>query len=1169
MPSEEAVDQVVLRLWGVSLDVPRTSRFAQQGWYHAAAIDAPCPQCEGELHTLRKPYVSAGKNMLYTVVVCPACPAWFEMKALGVRSHAALLKLKPAPPASRSSSRAAHGVAGRAAMEAILQSWRAMEYFATQRLEPVSPRDHRYAVEASRPLPWQPEHSARLSTPENSRYAWRFTVFGGVFSLDRMHRRLGDVFGEDAIDVDERTPRGDSALFTRSVNEDGDLDLDSFGLSTGAWATGRCVSPGPASSAWLDGFDEDERRIRARVEELVVAATLGDGGDSGEPAPGPAVRYQLTPRLLDDLVSLVAAELAVSQALGPAGSRVTCSIVRRGSADQRPEFLNSFYVRDLDRAAAEIASAPPTSALADYLAEQPGRSRVDVLDERSRAFITDQLAPANIPPARWPERLDRRLATSQQLAINALIRDHDGERPIYGVNGPPGTGKTTMLRDLVAAIVTARAARLASLHHPDEAFDELSTGWRTENRDVRFRPLIPELTGFEMVVASSNNGAVENVTRELPSADQVDAPWRTADPLHGHASRVLGADAWGLLAAVLGRKAHRTAFVSRLWYDQGTPRPGAAAELAPDARGLESWLREARASAGPDDWRTAVESFRDAQSREAAIRAARQGAHEALAAIPDLHTAVHTATTALDDAEASLPGLLALADRCREQSEAAARYAEAAVGRRREHRQAKPGSLEIVFTLGRSIRRWNVEDEPLAAAQRAAESAASQAADHAVEAQRDLDEAEAAAGAARRARAGADGELAAAQARIDGIRQQSTARVPDDEWWDDADLRELEAPWLDSEWNAAPCSSQRSGCIARSSSPPGRRSCRSCVPPSMSRAARCPATPRQPACSRDGKHSSCSSPWSTTFASVDRMFGQLPSGSLGWLLIDEAGQATPQAAVGAIMRSKRVVAVGDPLQLEPVFPILNSTQAALRNHFGVDDGWAPSRLSVQSLADRRTPQGTHLPGGDSESIWVGSPLLAHRRCDSPMFDVVNDTVYRGLMINGVAGRPDPLSSADHPVAQSRWLDVRSPQASGHWRPEEGQKLRELLRELTSEGHVAPSSIMVISPFRSTAAGVGGVLVQLGLSRHITHGTIHVSQGKQADVVVLVLGGDPARPGALALGGFTTQPLQRRRVTGEASAVRDRRSRRLGQAAVLSHVGSGARPRRVTAVGRSS
>ena len=72
--------------------------------------------------------------------------------------------------------------------------------------------------------------------------------------------------------------------------------------------------------------------------------------------------------------------------------------------------------------------------------------------------------PDLIPPGRWVTAADRPLAFSQQFAVNRIMRDHgDGQPGLFAVNGPPGTGKTTMLRDVVAAVVVQRAIKLAGL----------------------------------------------------------------------------------------------------------------------------------------------------------------------------------------------------------------------------------------------------------------------------------------------------------------------------------------------------------------------------------------------------------------------------------------------------------------------------------------------------------------------------------------------------------------------------------------------------------------------------------------------------------------------------------------------------------------------------------
>ncbi len=74
---------------------------------------------------------------------------------------------------------------------------------------------------------------------------------------------------------------------------------------------------------------------------------------------------------------------------------------------------------------------------------------------------------------------------------------------------------------------------------------------------------------------------------------------------------------------------------------------------------------------------------------------------------------------------------------------------------------------------------------------------------------------------------------------------------------------------------------------------------------------------------------------SSTFASMPRMFRDTGQEAIGWLLIDEAGQAQPQHAIGAIWRAKRTVLVGDPKQLEPVSGIPSTVEGALGKHYKI------------------------------------------------------------------------------------------------------------------------------------------------------------------------------------------------------------------------------------------
>ena len=67
----------------------------------------------------------------------------------------------------------------------------------------------------------------------------------------------------------------------------------------------------------------------------------------------------------------------------------------------------------------------------------------------------------------------------------------------------------------------------------------------------------------------------------------------------------------------------------------------------------------------------------------------------------------------------------------------------------------------------------------------------------------------------------------------------------------------------------------------------------------------------------------------------------------------------------------------------------------------------------------------------------------------------------------------------------------------------------LLTELL-DAAVNPADILLISPFRAVARKLKEIAAHRGI---VQAGTIHVSQGKESDIVILVLGGDPRRLGA--------------------------------------------------------
>lgn len=285
----------------------------------------------------------------------------------------------------------------------------------------------------------------------------------------------------------------------------------------------------------------------------------------------------------------------------------------RDSSRRLDDPLNSFFAEDLERLSEAWAKNNVGVGLREYLRGEDSAGRIDV--DRDKPALIANLTPTNLPPACWPAKFP--LVTAQQFAVNASMGELS-EAGLFSVNGPPGTGKTTLLKDIVAAIVVRRADALMEFVQAESAFrDRVSI----EGYPFPVHRLDARLCGFGIVVASANNNAVENISKELPSfgairddlaaeyfsvvADSVAAPPR--------ASRRQSL-CWGAIAAALGNKTNRSEFAGRFWFE---PKPVNAtdASIPPDPMRLRSFREVMNAGEhGALSWEEAREQYVEAKA---------------------------------------------------------------------------------------------------------------------------------------------------------------------------------------------------------------------------------------------------------------------------------------------------------------------------------------------------------------------------------------------------------------------------------------------------------------------------------------------------------------------------------------------------------------------------
>lgn len=259
-------------------------------------------------------------------------------------------------------------------------------------------------------------------------------------------------------------------------------------------------------------------------------------------------------------------------------------------------------------------------------------------------------------------------------------------------------------------------------------------------------------------------------------------------------------------------------------------------------------------------------------------------------------------------------------------------------------------------------------------------------------------------------------------------------------------------------------------------------------------------------------------------------------GEADLLIVDEAGQATPEGCITSFAFASRAIVVGDVDQLAPVWSIDRASDCLLVKRYGLQRfapggeedpmvrlnacGLLVSRGSIMLAAQNATAVTT------AGAAQRGLTLTNHYRCLAPIIDICNRMVYRGAL---TCATPAPKSIWQPQLSRLAYLLVPD---CGETRQAEGSRAnateaRLIARWLRENGpsmlaHFAPAGdrtladlVGIVTPYKAQTRQLRSAIAdafeesqdepgegpETRLHIKMTIGTVHSLQGAEKEIVI--------------------------------------------------------------------
>ena len=780
-----------------------------------------------------------------------------------------------------------------------------------------------------------------------------------------------------------------------------------------------------------------------------------------------------------------------------------------------------FYTRDLETIAK--ADLKDDSLLSNIIYSKENKNRQKIDDNKE--FLKEITLPKNMPIGKWPSKYNPSLM--QAAAIN-ICTSKDYSPNIFSVNGPPGTGKTTLLKEIIADTIVKKAKIIADLNSTD--LENIKTN-TTISYYCNYYKIPDELKKLGIIVSSNNNSAVENISKDLPKAEDVLSKDTLTDlfDINEHENIYFTKDSenifgdnprtWGLISAPYGKK----------------PNIQKILGILPEKTQKNEDFNFSFGENIPN-FKDAVSIFKEKYEKVLKYREDFNSNLKQFFRNKDEIAEINNSSDQISNLKNKIENLIEELKKVQDNKE----YKDSILKQKREQKsniessysfftkiankfsgEKNPKILELnkdieilneeLININKNLRNIENDKDELHKKIQVLENS-----------KKILKELEEEINMFFKTYSSNENDLKLLE-RCSDLENFYSDIISNEK-------TQESCPWGVEEFNRLreelfACSlSLIEAYIVNSK---GIKANLKLLKLLLSGENLGYSVEERKNVFKECFHTlNLLIPvLSTTFASVSRAFKDFEENELGIVIIDEAGQATPFSAMGLLYRSNRCIIVGDPLQVEPVMTVTSTLIRAIANKYELNKlekefniagkifNYTSPSLSIQTLADY-----ANLYYGKIGETEVGCPLVVHRRCLSPMFDISNRISYDNRMINKCMPDKKPI---DYVLEKNEFIDVKGQETGNgnHYVKEQGEKIIEIIKDCIENRGIKvfenSKNLYVISPFTTVINGLKNDIKKAfkAESEEVNNwcntclGTVHKFQGKEANSVILLLGCD--------------------------------------------------------------